>query len=247
MKKVGTNLGLAAAGRTPGSAWGFTLIEMLIVVAVIGILASMIVPITGALDKIKKKTRTKGEREAIVSAIESYKAKLGHYPPDNPAVPFGPYTNQLYYELAGAVYAANANGSLDTTHYLVSDGSTVAVNTFTNAFGPGNVGGIANFTPKVDNEEGSTVVNFIRSGFSPNQFQINPNGVKFLVSTVAWPASMAGNMPPGSVGNYLCWRYNSSNPAHNTGSFDLWVDVLIGGKTNRFCNWARDEFIVGAP
>ena len=91
------------------------------------------------------------------------------------------------------------------------------------------------------------MLNFIKSGFSPNQFQNTAGGVRFLVSTVAWPPSRINSMPPGSVGNYVCWRYNSTNPAHNPGTFDLWVDVLIGGKTNRFSNWSRDEFIVGAP
>lgn len=219
---------------------GFTLIEMLIVVAVIGLLAAMIIPISGSVDKIKKKTRTRGELEVITSAIEAYKAKLGHYPPDNPNNPF---INQLYYELNGATYT-NAG-----TQFLTSDGGTVSTNALLRALNPPSVpnpvGGLVNFTPKIDNEEGSTVVNFIKAGFAPTQFRDDANGVRFLVSTVAWPVAMT--MPPGAVGNYLCWRYNSSNPIHNSGTFDLWVDVLIAGKTNRFSNWSRDPIIVASP
>ena len=34
------------------------------------------------------------------------------------------------------------------------------------------------------------------------------------------------------------WRYVSSNPTNNPGEFDLWVDIIVGGKTNRICNWS---------
>jgi len=34
------------------------------------------------------------------------------------------------------------------------------------------------------------------------------------------------------------WRYNSSNPRYNPKSYDLWIDVTVGGKTNRVCNWS---------
>ena len=43
------------------------------------------------------------------------------------------------------------------------------------------------------------------------------------------------------------WRYNSSSPTNNPNSYDLWVDVLIGGKTNRFSNWSRQPTIVNTP
>jgi hypothetical protein len=34
------------------------------------------------------------------------------------------------------------------------------------------------------------------------------------------------------------FRYVSSNPTNNPSSFDLWVDVVVGGKTNRISNWS---------
>ena len=43
------------------------------------------------------------------------------------------------------------------------------------------------------------------------------------------------------------WRYNSSNPVHNPKSFDLWIDVLIAGKTNRICNWSAQPLVVALP
>ena len=35
------------------------------------------------------------------------------------------------------------------------------------------------------------------------------------------------------------WRYNSSNPTNNPGSYDLWIQLKIAGKTNLICNWSK--------
>jgi hypothetical protein len=40
------------------------------------------------------------------------------------------------------------------------------------------------------------------------------------------------------------WRYVSSNPTNNTGSYDLWMDIKFGGKTNRISNWSPDPQVV---
>jgi len=101
----------------------------------------------------------------------------------------------------------------------------------------------------VDKEEGTTAYNFIK-GFGPVEFQTDPTtGLKFLVASTPWPAQLAAGFPPfsGFVNGYCAWRYSSTSPVNNTGSFDLWVDVLIGGKTNRICNWSRDPFYVSTP
>ena len=49
------------------------------------ILAALIFPVTAAVNKNKIRSRAKAELNQIVTGIESYKTKLGHYPPDNPA------------------------------------------------------------------------------------------------------------------------------------------------------------------
>jgi hypothetical protein len=50
-----------------------------------------------------------------------------------------------------------------------------------------------------------------------------------------WPGTVYTN----SLGAKLNpWRYNSSNPYHNPKSYDLWIDVAVGSKTNRICNWS---------
>jgi hypothetical protein len=52
---------------------------------------------------------------------------------------------------------------------------------------------------------------------------------------VTWPSDR-GAVISGTTLNP--WRYNSSHPTNNTGGYDLWVDLVIRGKTNRVCNWS---------
>jgi general secretion pathway protein G len=60
---------------------GFTLIEMLVVIAVMSILAGMVFPITKAVSRNKVRARARAEMALLQTAIEAYKLKLGFYPP----------------------------------------------------------------------------------------------------------------------------------------------------------------------
>ena len=62
---------------------GFTLIELLIVIAIMAVLAALTFPILGAVKKNMIRTRARGGLTALETAIEGYKDKFGHYPPDN--------------------------------------------------------------------------------------------------------------------------------------------------------------------
>src|SRR6476659_2371501 len=115
---------------------GFTLIELLIVISIIAILAAMIIPVTGAVNRTKIKSKAHTELEHIATAIELYKAKLGHYPPDNPN---NPALNQLYFELMGTTN--------DGRFYRTLDGSaTIDISTFGSAFGTPKIKGFVNST-----------------------------------------------------------------------------------------------------
>lgn len=61
---------------------GFTLVEILVVIVIIGILASLAVPaIMGALDRAKTGA-IRTEVEGLSQAVEAYKLQYGSYPPD---------------------------------------------------------------------------------------------------------------------------------------------------------------------
>jgi prepilin-type N-terminal cleavage/methylation domain-containing protein len=79
---------------------GFTLIEMLVVIAIIGILAAVLVGAASHVRETSVKARVRAELTQIVTAIEAYHKKFGFYPPDNPGNPALP---PLYYELTGNI------------------------------------------------------------------------------------------------------------------------------------------------
>jgi len=205
----------------------FTLIEMLVVIAVIAILAAMIFPVAGVVKTNRIKKRAMVELAGIQMAIEDYKSKLGFYPPDNPLLPA---TNQLYYELIGTTLN---NGIFQTR----DGGAQIANNAagFQAAFGPGtSLVGFMNCTKGAGGDDAAP----------SQQFLSNLRAAQFMAVTTPITATVLGTslegpfMFQGAGGKINPWRYNSSNATNNPGSFDLWVDVYVGSKTNRICNWS---------
>ena len=41
----------------------------------------------------------------------------------------------------------------------------------------------------------------------------------------------------GPSGAFNTWHYRSSKPEHNTEDYDLWADVVVGGKNFTISNW----------
>ncbi len=59
---------------------GFTLLELLSVIAVIGILAALLFPTVGAARRSANKARTKVQFTQWAAAIESFRSEYGYYP-----------------------------------------------------------------------------------------------------------------------------------------------------------------------
>ena len=79
---------------------GFTLIELLTVMTIIGILAALVLGVTGHAYKKAKINRAKAEIAALENALESYKNDNGYYPASAaPRVNPGPNSVILYYAL----------------------------------------------------------------------------------------------------------------------------------------------------
>ena len=216
----------------------FSLIELIIVIAIIGLLAAMIFPVVGAVNRHKQISVAQTQLQALVLAIDSYKTKLGYYPPDNPN---NPVTNQLYFELIGTT-----NNGVGTTKqpdtWGTLDGSakiglTTTPNNINSLFG---VSAIANSSTRVHSDDAGSAAGTFINNLTPNQIGLvdpaDPNS-KILVCAVTWPPQI---VPPPIqlMPQENPWRYVSSHPTNNTGSYDLWVDLVIAGKTNRVCNWS---------
>lgn len=64
----------------PSSHRAFTLIELLAVIAVIGILASILIPLTGKVQENARKAKTRVQFSQWATAIEAFRQEYGYYP-----------------------------------------------------------------------------------------------------------------------------------------------------------------------
>lgn len=207
----------------PSRDRAFTLIELLVVIAVIAILAALIFPAGAAIKKGATIKKAQAELLQVETAINSYKAKYGHFPPDNPT---NQMLNTLYFELVGT--------TLKGTDFVTLDGAAT--------YNPGTFGlGIVNCT-KGAGDEGAPAVKFLTE-LKPGQYGETSvgSGVRLLTCSVSWPNNLA--YPLASNPGLNPWHYVSSAATNNPGSYDLWTEVLISGKTNIISNWSKQPQI----
>jgi prepilin-type N-terminal cleavage/methylation domain-containing protein len=213
----------------------FTLVELLVVIAIMAILAALIFPAVKGVKAKSMRSKAEAELKQIEAAIDSYKAKYGHYPPDNPGTPA---LNQLFYELQGTTQT-NLGG---VAVFQTLDGRTnIPVASVSALFGPG-VGGFVNCTKAGGGDDFAAAKKFV-SGLTPGQYGFLASGIGLLTSSVPWPKNL-GPVILGWPDELNPIRYNSSSPTGNPKSYDLWVDIVISGKTNRISNWSAQPEIV---
>ena len=199
---------------------GFTLIELLVVIAIIGILAGLVTALSVTALQKSKIHRVQAEMAHIKTAIETYKAKKGFYPPDNPN---NTRTNALYYELSGATFDG-------VSVYTTLDGRDSVANTALQTYC--GVGGIANSSGGKKGDDNFTAECFIVS-FKFSELETVAGGVQII------------DVPVNGVdkSDINPWYYNSSHPTNNPDSYDLWAEFLVGKKTNIICNWSEHVII----
>ena len=61
---------------------GFTLVELLVVISIIGVLVGLLVPAVFAVRRTMNNGMVKIEVQALANAVEKYRTKYGDYPPD---------------------------------------------------------------------------------------------------------------------------------------------------------------------
>jgi prepilin-type N-terminal cleavage/methylation domain-containing protein len=108
--------------RTPTSR-GFTLIEMITVIAIIAILSGLVLSISGLVQNKGARAKAEAEIKALSSGLESYKTDFGGYPQDTATDALDPRISSSptsYFKASLALYKAlsgdlNANGKIDAT------------------------------------------------------------------------------------------------------------------------------------
>jgi prepilin-type N-terminal cleavage/methylation domain-containing protein len=229
-----------------GGDRAFSLIEMLVVIAIIGLLAAMIIPLSAYLSGKARVNMAMAEMGNVETALASYKVKRGTYPPDNPA---NPAVNMLFYELTGTTYSSPPNAPATSFIFQrLHGGENVSRAMLQAIFGLG-VGGFVNSSFVVNPKDNAQLQEAeVRDFFT----QLKPK--EYLeISTTGQPTGpvlavlgLQGVDGPlmltsPTTGNRINpWRYNSSNPTNNPGAYDLWIDVTVGGKIKRICNWSRE-------
>ncbi len=201
-----------------GGRPAFTLIEMLVVFGLIAALAGLIIGAASAGFNKRIRARVQAERDALVNAIESYKQDKGFYPPDNVSNNTNdPVMNSLFYELTGTIPIIPA-GSASPISFSSAVLSGLLPLTTMAIQANFNAAGFLNASP-----DKSEIKNFYKN--------LKPSQYTTLVGVTLLVVPYKGPTTPNT------WRYNSSRPAHNPDSYDLWADVIIGSKTITIGNW----------
>ncbi len=193
----------------------FTLIEMLVVIAIMGILAGLIIALAGPAGRSRIKARVRAEMHQFETLIEEYKTDYSFYPPDNTNDCTHP---QLVYELMGATNMG--------TYYALPNATNISIVNYSNLF---YRNGIVNSKPLNADEKPRSYFSHIKQQQFTNLVDFG-NALYFTL-----PVDYSSRDVKTKTNT---WRYVSTNPTNNgTGHFDLWADINIGGKTERMSNW----------
>jgi prepilin-type N-terminal cleavage/methylation domain-containing protein len=217
---------------------GFTLIELLVVISIIAVLAAFTIPVLSAVKRHQYISQTQAEMAQLETAIDSYKATYGFYPPSNPNYPATPSQamfSPLYFELLGTTINSA------TGNYQTLDGSaaiSTSTNIMMNAFG---VSGFVNCT-KGSGEDAAVAKNFLPD-LKPKQIgqSITNNNVPttLLLGAVGGPDPNYNPFYPNPDSSGVNpWRYVCPG-VNNPNSYDLWIQLKISGTTNLVCNWSK--------
>lgn len=215
---------------------GFSLIELLVVISIIGLLASLTIGLMGVASRKNKESQLKADLNKYVTAIDNYKASLGSYPPDNPG---NPSISQLFYELSGTIFA--------NVQFAIPGRQTgITVQNVKQVFGRD---GFANSSR--DPKELKVTEAF--KATQVREVSVKSVNVELLVVPVKGPAQssyhginfpLAVKARDGSLINP--WLYDSSSTnRNNPNGFDLWAEVVIGKNIIRFSNWEKEPVVVG--
>jgi type II secretory pathway pseudopilin PulG len=187
---------------------------MLTVIAIIALLATLTLAVIPGVREKRDKAVARAQLRALTVAINDYKTDLNEYPPDNTNDVSRP---PLFYELTGV--------STDKAGRFTND---VSGQKGFSAQPPFAQSGFRN-----TRADGSAGKNYYAE-LKPRQYAQDASGPPyggywFIVVPVRGPNP-----------DFNPFHYNSSNPANNPNSYDLWVDITPRGNVIRIDNWSKN-------
>lgn len=222
-------------------ARAFTLIELLTVIAIIGVLAGILIPLSGVAAAKMRLARVNAELNSLVTMIEVYKSRLGGYPPDHGHLSRTPTNNPLwriylqrsplYYELTGAVFT-NRQGQ--NVFQDLSTLETITPQQLTAYF---QVGGIQN-SARSKADVPYKIGRIKESQYRSTRGATLSEEIKLLSVPVPGPfmVEQAGG------GEFNAWFYDSSSTNRiNRNTYDLWAEVKIGNEVHIVGNWKQQQ------
>ncbi|MFA4932711.1 MAG: prepilin-type N-terminal cleavage/methylation domain-containing protein [Caldisericia bacterium] len=121
---------------------GFTLIELMVVIAIIIILAAIAIPNYLRMTERAKKSRLQSDFATLATCLETFKTDWGKYPTAGTAEKVNINTTNIYEELSGTGTATvnvagqyNAVGEQGPIEYLKAGTLTSMINPFNTAAG----------------------------------------------------------------------------------------------------------------
>ncbi len=217
----------------------FTLIELLVVISIIAVLAGLLVGLAPQATARIRESRTKTELQKLITAIEAYKARFGVFPPDtvtgaaSDGMPIvNSAINPLFYELTGVLVVRQGR---EGYFVPVGDQDSTDVRLY-----PAQVEAFFRRDGFVNAQPTNAIRRLFRMDFKESQHAevSRTPDIEVLVAPVPWPLNNAQFPPPiPSQPRLNPWRYNSSNPIHNPGSYDLWAEIIVRGRKEIIGNW----------
>lgn len=211
---------------------GFTLVELLTVIAVVGVLAGLIVAVLANTTGSKERTMTRSQMAEIQLALDAYKGTFGSFPSTDNSNPSN--FNPLFYELTGVTYVPDPTNPSDPT-----------LNKYRSNFDPANELSVA----QVGNVFGSAKAGFGNSTGVKSFLTLKPNQVVEQNIVGSDPTHSADcyllrvparRTDPSSPIQYNFWHYKSQDPnGHNPKGYDLWAELRGKkvGETTTIGNW----------